>query len=314
MRIPVTRLAPVVAIAVMALAACNGDGDSGESTGPPVGRILFTSDRDGNNDVYLINADGSGEANITDNPESDSEPSWSPDGARLAFSSDRDGPGQDIYTMALDGADILRLTDSPAVDGGVQWSPDGERIVFYGFEQGSVGFLWLTGVEGGEAIPLLAGIYPATPRVVCAGGFPGGWFPDNERIVFRGTHADSGAGQICSVKADGSDVQVVFTEPGILSFNPTVSPDGKRIAFVSNRDGNNEIYVVDVDGTNPRRVTTDDAVDDYPTWSRDGQWLAFASDRDGDFEIFIVRPNGSDLRQLTDNSAQDIDPSWGPAP
>lgn len=311
MRIPATRLVPVVVIAVMALAACGGDG---ESTGPPVGRILFTSDRDGNNEVYLINADGSGETKITDEPESDSEPSWSPDGARLAFSSNRDGPGQDIYTMTLDGADILRLTDSIAVDGGVQWSPDGERIVFYGFEQAAAGFLWVTGVEGGDAIPLLAAIYPATPRTTCAGGFPGGWYPDNERIVFRGTHAESGAGQICSVKADGSDVQVVFTEPAILSFNPTVSPDGKRIAFVSNRDGNNEIYVVDVDGTDPRRVTSDEAVDDYPTWSRDGQWLAFASDRDGDFEIFIVRPNGSDLRQLTDNSARDFDPSWGPAP
>jgi len=314
MRMRATWLVPVVAIAMLAVAACSGDGDGSESTGPPIGRILFTSERDGNREVYMINGDGSDETNFTNNPASDTEPSWSPDGTRIALSSDRDGPGQDVYTMNLDGGDVLRLTDSPAVDGGVQWSPDGKRIVFYGFEAPAVGYLWITGAEGGEAVPLLKSIHPPDADENCTGGFPGGWFPDNDRIVFRGTHTASVTGQVCSVRADGSDVKVILSESGVLSFNPALSPDGKRIAFVSNRDGNNEIYIADADGANLRRLTSDDANDDNPTWSPDGQWLAFASDRDGDYEIFIARTNGKDLQQLTHNTANDFDPAWGPAP
>jgi len=314
MRMRATWLVPVVAIAMLAVAACSGDGDGSESTGPPIGRILFTSERDGNREVYMINGDGSDETNFTNNPASDTEPSWSPDGTRIALSSDRDGPGQDVYTMNLDGGDVLRLTDSPAVDGGVQWSPDGKRIVFYGFEAPAVGYLWITGAEGGEAVPLLKSIHPPDADENCTGGFPGGWFPDNDRIVFRGTHTASVTGQVCSVRADGSDVKVILSESGVLSFNPALSPDGKRIAFVSNRDGNNEIYVADADGANLRRLTSDDANDDNPSWSPDGQWLAFASDRDGDYEIFIARTNGKDLQQLTHNTANDFDPAWGPAP
>jgi Tol biopolymer transport system component len=316
----VAWLVSAAAVALLALAACDSDGgddavaDGTQSAVPATGRIVFTSERDDNGEVYVMNADGSDQTNITNDPASDGEPSWSPDGTRIAFSSQRGGPAQNIYTMSADGGDVLQLTDTLAVDGGVQWSPDGSRIVFYGFEQASIGFLWLTGAEGGDAIPLLESIHPASPEVTCAGGFPGGWFPDNQRIVFRGSHAGSGAGQICSVNADGTDIQVIFSEPDTFSFSPAVSPDGKKIAFVSNRDGNYEIYVMDADGTNLQRVTTDEGSDEYPAWSPDGQWIAFASDRDGDFEIFIIRPDGTGLGQLTDNTARDIDPSWGPAP
>ncbi|MGC8953075.1 TolB family protein, partial [Chloroflexus sp.] len=90
-----------------------------------------------------------------------------------------------------------------------------------------------------------------------------------------------------------------------------VSPDGKQIAFASDRDGNWEIYVMNSDGSNVRRLTNNPATDDAPTWSPDGRQLAFASDRDSDFEIYILNvSDGTITQQVTQNTAQDRWPLW----
>ncbi|MCS6887960.1 MAG: hypothetical protein NZQ09_07085 [Chloroflexus sp.] len=92
-----------------------------------------------------------------------------------------------------------------------------------------------------------------------------------------------------------------------------VSPDGRQIAFASDRDGNWEIYVMNADGSNVRRLTNHAATDDSPTWSPDSSRLAFASDRDGDFEIYILTASdGAITQQVTQNTAQDRWPLWTP--
>lgn len=294
-------------LALLLLAAC-GDG-SVQPSGPPSGRIAFTSDRDGNEEIYVMDADGSGQTNLTMDPSDDNEPWWSPDGERIAFVSLRDG-SVNIHIMNAQGDDVQQLTDSPAVDGGLRWSPDGSKVAFYGFEQQARGFMWVADADLGERQAVLEGIHPAGPEVDCAGGFPGGWFPDGERLVFRGSNGATRALQICSAKIDGSDIQVIFSEPDTQNSQPAISPDGKKVAFTSNRDGDFNIYTVDVDGDNLFRVADDDAKDSDPVWSPDGGWIAFSSTRDGDAEIYIVRPNGEDLRQLTDNPADETQPAW----
>lgn len=92
---------------------------------------------------------------------------------------------------------------------------------------------------------------------------------------------------------------------------PRVSPDGKQIAFTSDREGNNEIYVINsADGGGERRLTTNSADDQAPTWAADGQTLAFASNRDGDFEIFTISLKNMTETQLTNNTSQDAWPLW----
>ena len=291
------------------LTACGG-GES-EPAAAPTGRIAFTSDRKAIPRVYVMNADGSDQTNLTNDPAGGREPWWSQDGEHITFTSFRDGL-PDIYIMNANGSDVQRLTNSPAVDGGVRFSPDGSKIAFFTFQEQVRGFLWVANADLSEPTAVLEGVHPAGPGVECAGGFPGGWFPDGKRILFRGSHGGSSALQICSTNVDGTDIQVIFSEPNTLSFYPTLSPDAGEIAFVSDRDGDFEIYVMDADGGNLRRVTNDGGDDTNPTWSPDGQWIAFASDRDGDFEIYIVQPNGSGLRQLTSNTANDSDPAWSP--
>jgi hypothetical protein len=94
---------------------------------------------------------------------------------------------------------------------------------------------------------------------------------------------------------------------------PSWSPDGTQIAFLSQREGNYNIYVMNADGTNQQRLTENRTQDSDPTWSPDGEWLAFISERDGNDEIYIMKTDGSNVCQLTDNGAQNWSPAWQPA-
>jgi Tol biopolymer transport system component len=100
----------------------------------------------------------------------------------------------------------------------------------------------------------------------------------------------------------------VFETGKIAFFSPP--KNGWEVAFVSERDGNPEIYVVSADGRNTRRLTNNDALDGGPTWSPDGGKIAFHSARDGNMEIYLMDPNGGNLQRLTDNAAADTEPAW----
>ena len=97
------------------------------------------------------------------------------------------------------------------------------------------------------------------------------------------------------------------------NFLPAYSPDGSQIAFMSNRDDNNDIYVVNVDGTGLRRITNHPMIDVSPTWSPNGQQIAFTSDRTGTPQIYVIGADGTGLRRLTYETYCDR-PTWSPPP
>jgi Tol biopolymer transport system component len=233
-------------------AACGGDEDY---TAEPMGTIAFSSNRDGNSEIWVIEADGGGETKLTTDGAPDSEPAWAPDGSRLAFTSYRTGPAN-LFAMNADGSDVQQLTDNPGVDGGARWARDGSRIAFYSFRDQSAGLMWTMSVDGSDPQPVLADQSPG-PEAGCAGGFPGGWFPDGQRILFRGSQGgEVDALQICSATPGGSDVQIILSEANVKSHYPALSPDGTKIAFASDRDGNSEVYVMNVDGGGVRSTNT----------------------------------------------------------
>jgi TolB protein len=119
------------------------------------------------------------------------------------------------------------------------------------------------------------------------------------------------------------DIVVSFIYQGLLqnptkgvgtNYLPVYSPDGKRIAFMSARDGNPEIYVINVDGSNLRRLTNHPAGDGTPTWSPNGNQIAFVSDRAGTPQIYLMGADGSGVRRLTTNESWADRPTWSPAP
>ena len=116
------------------------------------GRIAFYSYRDGNAEIYAVNADGTGVVRLTDNEAADRFPAWSPDGGRIAFHSDRDG-NYDIFVMNADGTGVVRLTDDEAYDVYPAWSPDGGRIAFMSERDGNYD-IYVMNVAGSDVSAL----------------------------------------------------------------------------------------------------------------------------------------------------------------
>ena len=117
--------------------------------------------------------------------------------------------------------------------------------------------------------------------------------------------------QIFVMNADGTDRQQ-RTKSDADDITPVWSPDGRRIAFVSQRDGNREIYVMEADGAGLANITQNPADDWTPAWSPDSQQIAFASSRQGNWEIFIANADGSGLKQITNDGAGNMSPVWSP--
>ena len=345
-------------------------GDGSPSWSPDGGRIAFSSDRDGNNEIYVMESDGSNVRRLTDHWAIDESPSWSPDGGRIAFSSDRDGD-YEIYVMESDGSNVQRLTDHSGIDWEPSWSPDGGRIAFSSDRDGNYEIYVMELRAGSSAddhgniraaasrLPLdssLAGeIEPAGDvdyfrvevgesgvlSVYTTGGFDtmgaledstgttlesdddggGGTNFSIERSLSAGTYyikveayggSSSGSYTIHARAAGSADGAVALTSHLAIDGSPSWSPDGGRVAFTSDRAGNYEIYVMDSDGSDVRRLTDHPGDDGSPSWSPDGRSIAFSSDRAGDYEIYVMDSDGSNVRRLTDDPGDDGSLSWSP--
>ena len=222
---------------------------------PPATRqqIAFASDRDGDDDIYVMDTDGGNVRQLTDDPEWDGYPAWSPDGTRIAFASDRDGD-DDIYVMDADGGNVRQLTDDPGWDGYPAWSPDGTRIAFASDRDGD-GDIYVMDTDGGNVRQLTDD--PGWD------GYPA-WSPDGTRIAFASDR--DGDDDIYVMDADVGNVRQLTDDPE-WDWGPDWSPDGTRIAFASDRDGDDDIYVMDADVGNVRQLTDDPGWDGYPAWS-----------------------------------------------
>src|SRR5688572_9073514 len=150
--------------------------------------------------------------------------------------------------------------------------------------------------------------------VLAVGSCDGGTGPApsaRDEIVYHVLGAYDEA-DLHAVSADGTQARPLTNAPG-QDLYPAVSPDGGRVAFMSDREGNFEVYVVNADGSGLVRLTSDPALDTYPEWSPDGQRIIFASDRDGgEWELYTVHINGTGIARLTTNTVLDLNPHWSP--
>ena len=274
----------------------------------PSGKIAFYSDRTGSSEIYSMNADGTDQTQLTSYRGDggnglDIAPEWSPDGSQIAFMSVRNAE-TDIYKMNADGSSVTRLTTSVDFETSPTWAPDGESLMY------------TRGADGPDIYRISAdGLNPEFVTNTGDGVAVrfASWSPGEERFVFsiyEGDAQEIGTGNTKYNQQNGFDYERLM-DNAFRDSRPAWSPDGERIAFVSERNGSSDIYTMNTDGSGVQRVTDSPAVDTHPTWSPDGDKLAFASDRDGDdSDIYIIDRDGTNLERITTGTSEEGDPDW----
>lgn len=225
------------------------------------------------------------------------------------------GANRNLFAMALDGT-TSQLTSHPNNEEQSSWSPDGLRLAYKRVEESWI----LEALDGSGATTQIT----SDPGSTNPFNTQPAWSPNGRALLIRSNrlHPAVRQGDILRVDVDpGSptykEISLVLARPGDERY-PTYSPDGTRIAFRGDDDGlditgDEDIFVVDADGTNAVQLTDDDAVDSAPAWSPDGTRLAFESTRDGtDHELYVIDLASRSVTRLTDNDVHDEGPAWSP--
>jgi len=235
-------------------------------------RVVFVADWDGDDEIYVMNSDGSEIIQLTFNNADDGQPAWFPEGSQIVFASMRDpipgyeGPPPEIYLMNVDGSGQTRLTNNNISDHSPSWSPDGNKIAFSSFH---------FSYEKGSRINT---INPDGSEITLLVDLPGDdlgpeWSPDGSRLVFFSQFPRTTS--IFLVNADGSGLKQL-TVGGDTHHDPFWSPDGKWVVFASYGDEGDDLMVQEVDGSVRINITdSPDVKEISPNWI---PWDFFESD------------------------------------
>ena len=258
---------------------------------PPRGQLAFTGRTSGNDDIFVVNPDGSGEINLSNHSAAEDGAAWSPDGTQIAFHSARTGNG-DIYKLSVAGTGIptaTRLTTNADAEQNPIWSPNGLKIIYERNVGGSNPEIYLMNPDGTSQTRLTnrAG-YDVSPFVS----------PDGSKIAVRANYGAVGDEIVIVTISPLSVVRV--TNNNAADYFQSWSSDSSKILFMSTRDGNAEVYSMNADGSNQTRLTDTPTGESYAVWSADSREIAYI--RSGD--IWLMNADGSNQRNFTNTPSR----------
>jgi len=317
------------------------------------GGLYFTSDRDGNYEIYQRDISSDEDINITQTAEDEYEvvlspnkkwlvfrvgaennssievfnldsgseaerfpisrgsgnfyaPVWSGDSSRIAYVGDVKGQGSKVFISGVRDSSPAKLSDIEAVEVG-DWSSDGESVVFSSNDKERLG-IHVRNPDGVNQ-----------RQMTCGKDYGAKWSPDSKRLAFiseREGNPDiyvmerDAEDELCPNTKDSRKDVLRLTETDESESDISWSPDSRNILFVSERDGNKEIYVMESSGNKQIRLTFNEKADYSPVWSPDGRTIAFVSELDGDADIFTMDSSGQNQARITNNDSADTDPRW----
>ena len=247
-------------------------------------------------EIYSANIDGSNLRQLTNFPEARIKkgPVWSPDGKRIVFHGDL-AEGAQIFVMDSIGQNLKQLTNLPGYNVEPHWSPDGTKIIFNQSipSDGTVEMLMMN--SDGSNITVLPNLNGQN------------WYPrmiTNKKLLFTSDVNHTDFYDIFLMKIDSTEI-TQLTSTLAINWFPECSPDGKKIAFTSNRDdpelsdsGNYNIYIMDIDGTNIQRLTDMPGQELHPKWHPSGEKLIFERHNDGPLGIYLLDIQSGEIDKI----------------
>ncbi len=268
---------------------------------PTLEKILFTSNQDGNSEIYAMNPNGTQPIRLTNNPAYDGRASWSPDGKKIVFETDRGGnSNREIYVMNADGTNPTNLTNNPADDFAPQWSPDGNKIAFVSNRDNQLE-IYMMNPDGSNQVRFTNNIDVAPSTF--------SWSPDGTKLVLS-LHYQVPNRDLFVINADGTGLTRLTSGNSDRKELPAWSPDGSKIVYRIEYSGTNHaIFVINADGTGQIDLTGNQDANSDPIWSPDGR-IAFFSNRSGTNGIWVMNVDGSNLVSLTNHPGGDFPSDW----
>jgi TolB protein len=224
-------------------------------------------------------------------------------GTEIAFVSTRGGNAE-IFVMGADGSNPRAATANGSINSFPSWSPEGDAIVYTSYRHRDRPLLYLSSRGRGRPGRLLSRLKGDFSE------YRGVYAPDGRSLAVA-MSAPGNASEVYRVRPDGTKLTSLSRHRGI-DVSPAWSPDGRQLAFVSDRTGAPQVYLMSADGSNQRRLTFQGTYNTHPAWSPDGRWIAYESRIGGQFDLWLIDPEGTVNVPLIQNPRSDEAPCWAP--
>lgn len=257
-------------------------------------KIVFVSNRDGNDELYMMDYDGANQTRLTFNKWRDYMPAWSPDQRAIVYTSYRAGNPDLVILYPYEGKMVPVSTKGTNFSGA--FSPDGKKLAFCSTRDGNAE-IYVSRADGTniQRITYNSAIDTAPS-----------WSPTSREIAF--TSDRTGFPQIYLMDAEGGNVRKVSFGSDYLD-SPAWSPDGERIVFVSRVNNFFDLYLLNLKTNQITKLTETKSRNESPSWSPDGRHLVFSSNLSGSIQLYSIDYDGSNLRVLTSQGENKL-PNW----